>query len=236
MSFVNSKTKEQQQRGRAQNHRSRLFFLFPTMLECRGLFFRVDSSFIRVEADEIAYDFHAILRYEIEKALIEGDIAVANVPGLWNAKMKEYLGVEVTEDRLGCLQDTHWAIGLIGYFPTYTLGSIYAVQIFAAAKEAIPNLEGHLAKGEFHLLKMRLNENVHNHGSLCESRDDFDYQLDWQAFGQFALCEIFDGEVQRDLQPLKEIAEVAVFRNTFVQPPEERFITIGLCHMPGLPG
>lgn len=107
-----------------------------------------------------------------------------------------YLLVEVTEDRLGYLQDTHWAIGLIGYFPTYTLGSIYAVQIFAAAKEAIPNLDGHLAKGEFHLLEMWLNENVHNQGSLCESGNRSDFQFDWQAFGQFALCEIFDGEVQ----------------------------------------
>ncbi|KAG0350626.1 hypothetical protein BG005_009840 [Podila minutissima] len=138
---------------------------------------RVDPSFIRVEADEIAYGLHVILRYEIEKALIEGDIAVADVPGLWNAKMKEYLGVEVTEDRLGCLQDTHWAIGLIGYFPTYTLGSIYAVQIFAAAKEAIPGLDDHLAKGEFHVLKKWLNENVHKQGSLCESGDDLIFNL-----------------------------------------------------------
>lgn len=138
---------------------------------------RVDPSFIRVEADEIAYGLHVILRYEIEKALIEGDIAVADVPGLWNAKMKEYLGVEVTEDRLGCLQDTHWAIGLIGYFPTYTLGSIYAVQIFAAAKEAIPNLDKHLAKGEFHVLKEWLNESIHKQGSLCESGDDLMFNL-----------------------------------------------------------
>ncbi|KAF9298199.1 hypothetical protein BGZ74_009496 [Mortierella antarctica] len=138
---------------------------------------RVDPSFIRVEADEIAYGLHVILRYEIEKALIEGDIAVADVPGLWNAKMKEYLGVEVTEDRLGCLQDTHWAIGLIGYFPTYTLGSIYAVQIFAGAKEAIPGLDEHLAKGEFHVLKKWLNENVHKQGSLCESGDDLIFNL-----------------------------------------------------------
>ncbi|KAG0301116.1 hypothetical protein BGZ98_008609 [Dissophora globulifera] len=133
---------------------------------------RVEPGFIRIEADEVTYPMHVILRYEIEKALVEGDITVAEVPGIWNAKMKEYLGMDVQEDRVGCLQDTHWAVGLIGYFPTYTLGSIYAVQIFSAAKEAIPKLDEHLAKGEFHVLKSWLNKNVHEQGSLRESGDD----------------------------------------------------------------
>ncbi|KAG0272271.1 hypothetical protein BGZ95_011976 [Linnemannia exigua] len=140
-------------------------------------FNRVEPGFIRIEADEVTYPMHVILRYEIEKALVEGDIQVADVPALWNAKMKEYLGLEVTEDRIGCLQDTHWAVGLIGYFPTYTLGSIYAVQIFHAAKEAIPNLDEHLAKGEFHVLKKWLNENIHEQGSLRESGDDLIFAL-----------------------------------------------------------
>ncbi|KAG0067701.1 hypothetical protein BGZ90_000879, partial [Linnemannia elongata] len=140
-------------------------------------FNRVEPGFIRIEADEVTYPMHVILRYEIEKALVEGDIQVADVPDLWNAKMKEYLGLEVTEDRIGCLQDTHWAVGLIGYFPTYTLGSIYAVQIFATAKEAIPNLDEHLAKGEFPVLKEWLNKNVHEQGSLRESGDDLIFDL-----------------------------------------------------------
>ncbi|KAK3846124.1 MAG: putative carboxypeptidase [Linnemannia gamsii] len=140
-------------------------------------FNRVEPGFIRIEADEVTYPMHVILRYEIEKALVEGDIQVADVPALWNAKMKEYLGLEVTEDRIGCLQDTHWAVGLIGYFPTYTLGSIYAVQIFDTAKEAIPNFHEHLAKGEFHILKKWLNENVHEQGSLRESGDDLIFDL-----------------------------------------------------------
>lgn len=135
-------------------------------------FNRVEPGFIRIEADEVTYPLHVILRYEIEKALVEGDITVAEVPALWNAKMKEYLGKDVTEDRVGCLQDTHWAFGLIGYFPTYTLGSIYAVQIYGAAKKAIPNLEEHLAKGEFHVLKKWLNENIHQQGSVRLSGDD----------------------------------------------------------------
>ncbi|KAF9934099.1 hypothetical protein FBU30_003380 [Linnemannia zychae] len=140
-------------------------------------FNRVEPGFIRIEADEVTYPMHVILRYEIEKALVEGDIQVADVPALWNAKMKEYLDLEVTEDRIGCLQDTHWAVGLIGYFPTYTLGSIYAVQIFGTAKEAIPNLDEHLAKGEFHVLKEWLNKNVHEQGSLKESGDDLIFDL-----------------------------------------------------------
>ncbi|KAG0051886.1 hypothetical protein BGZ83_003213 [Gryganskiella cystojenkinii] len=135
-------------------------------------FNRVESGFIRIEADEVTYPLHIVLRYEIEKALVEGDITVAEVPALWNAKMKEYLGKDVKEDRVGCLQDTHWAFGLIGYFPTYTLGSIYAVQIYTAAKEANPNLEEHLAKGEFHVLKKWLNENIHQQGSVLESGDE----------------------------------------------------------------
>ncbi|KAF9129710.1 hypothetical protein BG015_004111, partial [Linnemannia schmuckeri] len=102
---------------------------------------------------------------------------VADVPALWNAKMKEYLGLDVTEDRLGCLQDIHWSFGAFGYFPTYSLGSIYAVQIFTHAREQIPNLEEHLAKGEFHVLKEWLNKNVHEQGSLRESGDELVFDL-----------------------------------------------------------
>ncbi|KAF9121148.1 hypothetical protein BGW39_010824 [Mortierella sp. 14UC] len=138
---------------------------------------RVEPGFIRIGSDEVTYPMHVILRYEIEKALIEGDIQVADIPALWNAKMKEYLGLEVTENRLGCLQDIHWSLGMIGYFPTYSLGSIYAVQIFTHAKENIPDLEEHLAKGEFHVLRKWLNENVHEQGSLRESGDDLVFAL-----------------------------------------------------------
>ncbi|KAK3846105.1 MAG: putative carboxypeptidase [Linnemannia gamsii] len=145
--------------------------------QCYNAFNRVEPGFNRIEADEVTYPMHVILRYEIEKALVEGDIHVADVPALWNAKMKECLGLEVTEDRIGCLQDTHWAIGLIGYFPTYTLGSIYAVQIFDTAREAIPDLDEHIAKGEFHVLKKWLNESIHEQGSLRESGDDLIFDL-----------------------------------------------------------
>ncbi|KAH7059825.1 M32 carboxypeptidase Taq metallopeptidase peptidase [Linnemannia elongata] len=138
---------------------------------------RAEPTFIRLDADEVTYSMHIILRYEIEKALIEGDIQVADVPALWNAKMKEYLGLDVTEDRLGCLQDIHWSVGVIGLFPTYTLGAIYAVQIYSRAREDIPDLDEHLAKGNMIVLKEWLNKNVHESGSLHESGDDLIFEL-----------------------------------------------------------
>jgi carboxypeptidase Taq len=138
---------------------------------------RVEPIFIRIDSDEVTYPMHIVLRYEIEKALIEGDIEVVDIPNLWNAKMKEYLGLEVTEDRLGCLQDIHWSSGMFGYFPTYALGSIYSVQIYTHAKANIPNLDEHLAKGEFHVLKEWLNKNIHEQGSLRESGDDLMFHL-----------------------------------------------------------
>ncbi|KAG0207428.1 hypothetical protein BGX28_001309 [Mortierella sp. GBA30] len=126
---------------------------------------RVEPGFFQAGADGVSHPLHVTIRYEIEKGLIEGDVAVSDVPKLWNAKMKEYLGV-------GCFQNIHWALGVIGYFPTYTIGSMSAVQIFGAAKAAIPNLDRHLANGEFHVLKHWLNENIHQQGSLRESGDD----------------------------------------------------------------
>merc|ERR1711933_257633 len=92
------------------------------------------TSMIRVEADEVTYPLHVIIRFEIETALIEGTIEVHDVPTIWNEKMKTYLGVEPADDAQGCLQDVHWSMGAIGYFPTYTLGAMSAVQIFDAAK------------------------------------------------------------------------------------------------------
>ena len=129
-------------------------------------------SLIRVEADEVTYPMHIILRFEIEKALIEGSLTVENVPSVWNAKMKEYLGVTPSDDSEGCLQDVHWSAGLFGYFPTYTLGAMSAVQIFEAAKKEISNLDSDIASGNFAPLKTWLNEKVHALGSLYPTADD----------------------------------------------------------------
>ena len=100
----------------------------------------VEPSLIRVEADEVTYSLHIILRFEIEKELIEGSIEVEDLPKIWNAKMKEYLGVKVPDDVSGVLQDVHWSGGSIGYFPSYTLGNLYAAQFWSAAKKDMLNL------------------------------------------------------------------------------------------------
>ncbi|WP_435196717.1 carboxypeptidase M32 [Natronomonas sp. EA1] len=120
---------------------------------------------IRVEADELTYHMHIILRFEIERDLIAGDLAVEDVPEAWNAKMEEYLGVTPDSDAEGCLQDIHWAHGSFGYFPTYSLGSVLAAQLYAAASEEIENLEGKIENGEFDALHAWLTEEVHSHGT-----------------------------------------------------------------------
>jgi len=130
------------------------------------------ESFIRVEADEVTYSMHILLRYELERQLIAGTLAVEDVPATWNAKMLEYLGTTVQKDSQGVLQDVHWSAGAIGYFPTYTLGAMIAVQLFDKAKADIPDLEGQLAKGSFTPLREWLNANVHRRGSFPQNFDE----------------------------------------------------------------
>lgn len=124
----------------------------------------VKPSLIRTEADEVTYNMHIILRFEMEKALIEGALKPKDVPKVWNAKMKEYLGIDVPDDRRGCLQDVHWSGGMIGYFPTYTLGNLYSAQLYATAKKAMPRMEEKFAKGDFSGIREWLRESVHIHG------------------------------------------------------------------------
>lgn len=130
---------------------------------------RIGPSLIRVEADELTYHLHILLRFEIEKDLIEGALKVSDAPEAWKAKMQAYLGVAPPDDRRGILQDIHWSHGGFGYFPTYTLGSLYAAQFFAAAAQALPDLETQIARGEFSALRNWLRENIHVHGTLYES-------------------------------------------------------------------
>jgi carboxypeptidase Taq len=127
---------------------------------------RVEPSFIRTESDEVTYNLHIILRFEIEKGLIEGKIKVKDLPEIWNAKIKEYLGLKVSNDRLGVLQDVHWSSGAIGYFPTYTLGNLYAAQFYHAAKDQIKNLDQQVKRGDFTAIKGWLKTNIHAHGKL----------------------------------------------------------------------
>lgn len=124
----------------------------------------VRPSMIRVEADEVTYNLHIILRFEIERDLVSGRLAVRDVPQAWNAKMQSLLGITPTSDAEGCLQDIHWSMGAFGYFPTYTLGNLYAAQFYAAADRAIPDLAGHIRSGNFAPLRDWLRTNVHHHG------------------------------------------------------------------------
>jgi carboxypeptidase Taq len=126
---------------------------------------QVERSFIRVEADEMTYPAHVILRFKLEQALISGDLAVADLPGAWNDGFQKLLGITPPDDRRGCLQDIHWHAGLIGYFPTYTLGAMGAAQLMAAARRAIPDLDEAFARGDISPLKVWLTANVHAFGA-----------------------------------------------------------------------
>jgi carboxypeptidase Taq len=130
---------------------------------CRGVQ-RVAPSFVRVEADEVTYDLHILLRFQIETDLIEGRLKVEDLPEAWNAQFKAMFGLDVPDDRLGLLQDIHWSLGSFGYFPTYTLGNLNAAQLMRAAEKQIPNLNDQLAQGKYDLLLLWLRDHIHQHG------------------------------------------------------------------------
>ncbi len=127
---------------------------------------KMQPSFIRVEADELTYGLHIILRYELERDLFEGRLEAAELPEVWNARMKEYLGVEVPDDANGVLQDVHWSEGLFGYFPDYLLGTVLSVQIWEKMLADLPDLNEQIGNGEFSALRDWLGEHVHRAGSL----------------------------------------------------------------------
>ncbi|NGX62157.1 MAG: Thermostable carboxypeptidase 1 [Chlamydiae bacterium] len=125
---------------------------------------KVSASFIRVESDEVTYPLHVILRYELEKELIRGTLAVQDLPEAWNQKCADLIGITPRNDTEGCLQDIHWSMGAFGYFPTYLLGTLYASQMFTAFTEAHPDWEKRFAKGELLFLRDWLRAQVHEHG------------------------------------------------------------------------
>jgi carboxypeptidase Taq len=127
---------------------------------------RVKPSLIRVEADELTYNLHIMLRFEIEQDLIESKIEPEDLPSMWNRKMEEYLGVVPKSDAEGVLQDVHWSFGAFGYFPTYTLGNLYAVQFFEQAKLEIPHLEDEIAAGQLMVLRRWLEQKIHRWGRM----------------------------------------------------------------------
>lgn len=125
---------------------------------------RVSPSLIRIEADELTYTLHIMLRFELEREILEGQVRVADLPEAWRAKMHDYIGVVPETDREGVLQDVHWSAGLFGYFATYALGTIISVQLFEKAQAVLPDLNGHLAQGDFAGLLGWLQTNVYQHG------------------------------------------------------------------------
>lgn len=134
----------------------------------------VRPSPIRVEADEITYNLHIVVRFELERDLIDGSLPVADLPAAWNEKMHTLVGIEPKDDAEGCLQDIHWSVGACGYFPTYALGNLYAAQIFASARQALPDLDGMIRNGELSPLRDWLRDQIHRlgmryeAGELCE--------------------------------------------------------------------
>ncbi len=132
---------------------------------------RVKPGFIRVDADEVTYPAHILVRTELEKALIAGDLALPDLPAAFNAGIKELLGLDVPEDRLGCLQDIHWPGGAWGYFPTYTLGAMIAAQLFDAARRADPDILPGIGRGDFAPLLRWLRTHVHSQGSRAATND-----------------------------------------------------------------
>jgi carboxypeptidase Taq len=136
------------------------------------LYRQVGRGLIRVDADEVSYPLHVILRYRLERAMIAGELEVADLPGAWNEGMAKLIGAAPLDDRDGCLQDIHWMGGDFGYFPTYTLGAIAAAQLFDAARRAEPQTPLALARGDFAPLMAWLGDNVHRHGSRPASANE----------------------------------------------------------------
>lgn len=126
----------------------------------------VKPSLIRVEADELTYNLHIMLRFEIEQDLIEGRLQPEDLPDVWNQKMQEYLGITPAHDGEGVLQDVHWSFGAFGYFPTYTLGNLYSVQFFEQAKLEIPHLDDEIAAGQLMVLRRWLEQKIHRWGRM----------------------------------------------------------------------
>ncbi len=132
---------------------------------------KVEPGLIRVEADEVTYNLHIIIRFELEKALLDGEISVESLPGRWNARYREYLGIDPENDATGVLQDVHWSEGMIGYFPTYTLGNLYAAQIYHTLRTIFPDFDERLAAGDTSFVLQWLREHMYSVGATYLPQD-----------------------------------------------------------------
>lgn len=150
---------------------------------------KVQPSPIRTEADEVTYHFHVMIRYELEKKLIEGMLEARDIPAYWNEQYSNYLGIRIANDKQGCLQDVHWSHGSFGYFPTYSMGSFYAAQFHSQVSQAIPSLESEIRNGNTVPLMNWLQTNIYQHGRILTSEElcqsacgkplDIDYFLEY---------------------------------------------------------
>lgn len=161
----------------------------------------VQPSLIRVEADEATYNLHIIVRFELEQALLNGDLAINDLPGAWRDKYQEYLGISSPTDADGCLQDVHWSAALFGYFPTYSLGNLYASQFFEQADADLGGLNDLMRRGEFTLLKQWLNEKIHRHGQ-CYSASELVQRITGKPLSSDALIR----HLRKKLGPLYGIS------------------------------
>jgi carboxypeptidase Taq len=132
---------------------------------------RLHRGFIRTEADEVQYNLHIMLRFDLERALVAGDLQVADLEGAWNARFKADFGFDVDRASNGVLQDVHWSVGLFGYFPTYALGNVYAGCLYEALSAALPDLDTQLSRGDLSTATAWLAQNVQRHGGLYAPRD-----------------------------------------------------------------
>ncbi|QDU30360.1 Thermostable carboxypeptidase 1 [Anatilimnocola aggregata] len=154
----------------------------------------VQPSLIRVEADEATYNLHIIVRFELEQALLSGDLPVNDLPAAWMEKYREYLGIAPPNDANGCLQDVHWSAALFGYFPTYSLGNLYASQLFEQADKDLGGLNDLMKRGEFLQLKLWLNEKIHRHGQ-CYSASELVQRITGKPLGSEPLMRHLRGKL-----------------------------------------
>lgn len=157
----------------------------------------IEPSLIRVEADEATYNLHIIIRYDLEKQLIDGALQVDDLPSAWNDRYKQDLGVNVTQDSQGVLQDVHWSAGLIGYFPTYTIGNLISAQLFASAQHQLVDLEEHFSRGSFRDLLEWTRKRVHQYGRTMTSDE-----LVQQATGETLSSDHLVSYLKAKLEPL----------------------------------
>lgn len=148
---------------------------------------KVSPSFTRVEADEVTYGLHVILRFRIEKQLIEGNLTVADLPEAWNAEMKNLFGITPPTDTLGCLQDIHWSLGDFGYFPTYALGNLFAAQFFGTFQKEHKNWEEKVANGELDFIKEWLKQKIHRWGRMYNA-DELAKRVTGKPLSETAYC------------------------------------------------